>query len=225
VDPSLLELPVAIRETAIRQFFLRRGTPSLPSCPTIESYKPCRFGVRVFNNIFPLGPKFHKWKDGIPIWTSVKHSAGRLHSRKSELSSAVIHNLLNADIIRKAKRSAFVSDFFLVGKEGNTKVRPIFNYSHLTEHISAPHFVLPSLFQLVRKQPWEKRLWYIKIDFRSAFFNIPLKESSKHITNFKYDNCYYELNRLPMGLSIAPFVMQQFLNAIIKTIRPYTYSY
>lgn len=150
----------------------------------------------------------------------MKHSVGKVHNTVTNLSNSVISSLLQADIIRPARKSSFVSNFFLVGKEGNTKVRPIFDYSHLTRHIKAPHFVLPSLFQIVKKQPWEKRLFYCKIDIRSAFFNIPLKESSKHITNFRYGNSNFELNRLPMGLSIAPYVMQQFLNAIIQKYRP-----
>jgi len=116
-------------------------------------------------------------------------------------------------------RTAFVSDFFLVGKENSTKVRPIFNYSHLTKTIKTPHFVLPSLFQLVKRKPWSRNLYYVKLDFASAFFNIPLREGSKHITTFKYDGSYYVLNRLPMGLSLAPYVMQRFLNAILKSVR------
>ncbi len=107
-----------------------------------------------------------------------------------------------------------MSDFFLVGKENSTKVRPIFNYSHLTKKVKTPHFVLPSLFQLIKRKPWNRNL-----DFASAFFNIPLKEGSKHITTFKYAGSYYVLNRLPMGLSLAPYVMQRFLNAILKSIR------
>lgn len=219
-EPSLLELPDGIRDEAIRQFLLRKTRPPLPCQPTIETYLPCRSTISVFNGVFPLGPKYHKWKEGIPIWTDVKHSVGKVHNTVTNLSDSVISSLLQADIIRPAKKSAFVSNFFLVGKEGNTKVRPIFDYSHLTRHIKAPHFFLPSLFQIVRRQPWEKRLYYCKIDIRSAFFNIPLKESSKYITNFRYGNRNYELNRLPMGLSIAPYVMQQFLNAITQKYRP-----
>ncbi len=58
------------------------------------------------------------------------------------------------------------------------------------------------------------------MDFASAFFNIPLKEESKYITTFKFAGKYYVLNRLPMGLSIAPYVMQRFLNAILEVVRP-----
>jgi len=54
--------------------------------------------------------------------------------------------------------------------------------------------------------------------FASAFFNIPLKEESKHITTFKFANEYYVLNRLPMGISLAAYIMQRFLNAILNVV-------
>ncbi len=142
------------------------------------------------------GTIFQKWKNGVPIWTTAKHSAGKLHNRRDHIHDEVIARLLKAEIIKKSTRTAFVSDFFLVGKEKSTKIRPIFNYSHLTKKIKTPHFVLPSLFQLIKRKPWSRNLYYVKMDFASAFFNIPLKLESKHITTFKYAGSYYVLNRL-----------------------------
>lgn len=220
VEASLLELPDQHRDVAIEVFLNRRSRPPIPSQPVLDEYKPCRLPITEFNKVFPLGKIFRKWKHGIPIWTEVKHSAGRLHNNKDPICHEVISRLLKADIIKEGKRTSFVSDFFLVGKDGSTRVRPIFNYSHLTKKIKAPHFVLPSLFQLIKRKPWARNLHYVKFDFASAFFNIPLKEESKHITTFKFAGKFYVLNKLPMGLSLAPYVMQKFLNAILGVIRP-----
>ncbi len=220
IESSLLELPIQHRDVAIESFLNRRSKPQIPNQPVLDEYNPCRLPITEFNKIFPLGPIFQKWKNGIPIWTTVKHSAGRLHNRNDHISQEIIARLLKAEIIKKGKRAAFVSDFFLVGKDNSTKVRPIFNFSHLTSKIKSPHFVLPSLFQLVRRKPWARNLYYVKMDFASAFFNIPLKEESKYITTFKFAGEYFVLNRLPMGLSIAPYVMQRFLNAILNVVRP-----
>ncbi len=77
-----------------------------------------------------------------------------------------IKRLLDSVIIRG---EAFVSDFFLVRKKNSTKVRPIFNNSHLTSKIKSPHFLLPSLIQLVKRKPCRKNLFYVKLDFASAF--------------------------------------------------------
>lgn len=106
------------------------------------------------------------------MWPKTPHSVGCLRDNISPLVTQVVTNLLKSGIIRRASHSSFLSNFFLVTKDGNSKVRPIFDFSHLTKHIRSPHF-----------------------------------------------KKYNKLQRLPMGLSIAPFVIRQFINTIINTIR------
>ncbi len=62
-------------------------------------------------------------------------------------------------------------------------------------------------------------MYYAKLDFSQAFFNINLHEKSKHVTNIKLGNKYYKFNYMPFGMSLAPFVCQQILNSIMKFIR------
>ena len=62
-------------------------------------------------------------------------------------------------------------------------------------------------------------MYYLKLDFTAAFFNIPLKDSSKFVTTFIYNDIRYYLNRLPFGLSISPFVFQRFLNSIVNEFK------
>ena len=99
---------------------------------------------------------------------------------------------------------------------------PIFDFSHLTRHLKSPHFVLPSLFQLIRRKPWPPNLFYIKFDFSAAFFNINIKKSSRFVTSFIYNKTRFVLNRLPFGISIAPFICQKFVNAIVRDIKQTT---
>ena len=90
------------------------------------------------------------------------------------------------------------------------------DYSHLGKHLKSPKFVLPSIYQLIRNKFIHfNNLFYIKIDLKAAFFNIPLKESSRYVTTFIYNSVHYQMTKLPMGLSLSPFVMQKFSNAII----------
>ena len=101
-------------------------------------------------------------------------------------------------------------------------VRPdskIFDYHHFAKSLKSPHFVLPSIFQLVKRKPWPNNMYYVKLDFTAAFFNIPLKDSSKFVTTFIYNDIRYYLNRLPFGLSISPFVFQRFLNSIVNEFK------
>lgn len=222
---SLLELPVHQRDAAIRRFFInRKCRPKISNHPRIESYDPCQKSIKDFNNVFPLGRIFNKWKDGIPIFPKVKHSVGRLRESSSPNHDRVIQELLKGGIIETApkKHCSFLSNFFLVPKDNGLGVRPIFDFSHLTRHLSSPHFVLPSLFQLIRRKPWPPNLFYIKFDFSAAFFNIKIKDSSKFVTSFIYNKTRFVLNRLPFGISIAPFVCQKFVNAIVRDIRQTT---
>jgi len=105
VDASLLELPEQHRDAAIEAFLTRRNKPQIPSQPILDEYNPCRLPITEFNKMFPLGGIFQKWKDGIPIWTASKQSAGRLHNNKDPIHDEVIARLLKADIIKKSKNN------------------------------------------------------------------------------------------------------------------------
>lgn len=219
IPGSLTQLPEDTREAAIAAYLFRKGRPTITTPVKIPTYLRVETSIPTFNSQFPLGPIFQKWKKGIPIWPKVKHSVGSLRDHVSPTHTGIIKNLLESGIISKAQRSAFLSNFFLVPKDEGRSVRPIFDFSHLTKHLNAPHFYLPSIFQLIIKDPWPKNMYYVKLDLKDAFHNIPLKDSSKYITTFRYDKKYYSLNKLPMGLSISPFVMQRFTNAILNSVR------
>ena len=66
---------------------------------------------------------------------------------------------------------------------------------------------------------WPQNLWYVKYDIKQAFFNIPVHKKSQYVTNFAVNGSTYKFKYLPFGISVAPFVCQQFLNAIMRFIR------
>ena len=200
----------------------RIDVPPQLARPTVhEAYLNDQTTIQRFHRHLPIGPIYGKWKNGIPLWPSVKSSFVPYRCQESLALDVIIENLLRGNIIKPAQRGPFVSNIFLVQKS-NGQSRPIVDFSHLTPHLKVPKMVLPSLNQLVRKKTWSKNLWYAKFDFASAFFNVDLKEVSKYITCFKYRDKYYVFNRLSMGLSIAPFVMQRFTNIIVRYIRQFT---
>ena len=49
-----------------------------------------------------------------------------------------------------------------------------------------------------------------------------IKKSSRFVTSFMYNNSRFILNRLPFGISLAPFVCQKFVNAIVQDIKSTT---
>ena len=194
----------------------------------VESYYSPKSTVRTFNSVFPLGRIFNKWRNGIPLFVKAKTSFVKPNRHTSPALSLAVENLLSAGIISPSRRCSFNSNIFLVTKVGG-KCRPIFNYAHLSDLFTIPRMVLPSVFQLVKNKPWPEDLYFLKYDFRHAFFNIPLHKRSRFVTTFYYNKKFYVVNFLPFGASISPYVMQKFLNAICKYIRehftPYTWGH
>lgn len=150
----------------------------------------------------------------------LKFSKSRIVTEVCDLQTEVVSKLLQAKIISKTVSSNFLSSFFTINTKD--KVRPIFNYAHLTSSIAAPKFTLPSIYQLLVRKNWDRNLFFIKLDFSQAFFNINIHSKFSYITTFKYRDTYYRFNFMPFGLSVAPFVMQTLLNQIMKFIRRYT---
>jgi hypothetical protein len=179
--------------------------------------------ITTLNSVFPLpGHLFKKWKDGVRLWPtkaiSIMPYCGR---HESEATDTIVKRFLEAGIISHTRKGPFRSNIFLVSKNEN-KVRPVIDYSHLTEFLPCPRMVLSNLSQLVTRKSWKPNLWYVKLDFKNAFFNINIHEKSKHITTFLYKKCYFKFNVLPFGFSIAPHVMQAHLNCILNYIRQFT---
>jgi hypothetical protein len=191
----------------------------IPNYPQLEQYDAPETDVRTFNQEFPLGNIFKKWKDGIRLFAKTKSSflKGRPAQNQPLLNEAITR-LQAAGILTESKRGPFCTYMFFVPKSDN-KVRPVVDYSKTSKSINTPRMVLPSLFQFIQRKSWPKKLWYCKIDFRHAFFNIPLHPKSKFITCFKNQDKYYAFNFLPFGISVAPYIMQKFLNAICSWIR------
>lgn len=176
--------------------------------------------IQKFHKEFPIPNRlYRKWKDGVPLWSNKKY-AKKYKDVVTEQKTFVLNQLLNNKIITKASRCSFCSDFFLLESKG--KVRPIFNYSQITKSLNPPKFYLPSLYQVIDRKKWAPNLYYVKIDFKQAFFNINISKNSSYITTFIYNKKYYKFNVLPFGIATAPFACQMLLNQITKYIKKST---
>ena len=108
-----------------------------------------------------------------------------------------------------SKNGPCISPMFLIRKASG-KARPIID--HMVKYSDTPKMVLPSVFQLVRKKIWEQGMWYLKLDFKSAFYNIPVHIKSQHLFNFCHQGKFYKFTRLPFGAlySYVKLVFTQF---------------
>jgi hypothetical protein len=80
-----------------------------------------------------------------------------------------IRRLRKAGVIELSKRGLFVANFFVLPKK-NGEARLVTDYSYQVQRQRIP-FTSP---------------YYIKLDLRNTFFNIPIHFKSRHITTFNY---------------------------------------
>lgn len=178
--------------------------------------------IQLFNQHFPLPPNlYHKWKHGIKLYPNKKVIINKPKATEPKFHKQIINQLLEANIIYQTKKQRYVANMFCIPKSNND-IRPIFNYVKMTDYLAKPSFVLPSIFQLIRKLDWPRNCYYAKIDIKQAFFNIPINQKSQFVTTFMCLGKYYSFRYLPFGIAVAPFVCQQFCNAIVKQIRQFT---
>ena len=195
-------------------------TLTTPSTAILPTYYQPNTNIQKFQLEFPIPSRlYRKWKDGIPLWSTKKY-AKKYKDVVTDQKTIVIQRLLESKIIVKSGKCAFCSDFFLLESKG--KIRPIFNYSQITKSLNLPKFYLPSLYQVINRTNWAPNLFYVKIDFKQAFFNINLNKKSSFLTTFIYNKKYYKFNVLPFGIATAPFACRMLLNQITKHIKKST---
>jgi hypothetical protein len=190
--------------------FLKTKTSRTPrenvSLQQAETYNAHKSTIRMLNSVFPLGKIYNRWRDGIRVFLRTKTSRTPIDHRTSPCMTETIKRMMAADIIKEAKAGPFESNIFLIPKS-NGLMRPVINLHHLVEYSDVPRFYLPSIFQIIRNKPWGAGLYYIKFDFKNAFFNIELHPKTYKLNNIYYGGKNYECKRLPFGASISPFVM------------------
>ena len=174
-----------------------------------------------FSREFPFNEQWMKrWKDGVRIWPS----RGSIKSKPRadpKLHEDIIQVLLKHGIIKPSTSKRYAANMFVIPK-GENSIQPFFNYSQMTPYLKAPKLILTSIYQVVRRKPWARNLWYVKLDFAQAFFNIDIHPKSQMVTTIAVNGKRYEFTRMPFGISIAPFVCKTMLNGIIKWIRERT---
>jgi hypothetical protein len=173
-----------------------------------------------FDDVFELlAHQKRKWKEGVRLWPKLAYSRQPYNPKcESTAMDTVVERLLRAHIILPTKREKYVSNIFFVPKS-NGKLRPVVNYKHLTKSLPTPKMTLPSLYQIATRKEWPQNMWYCKIDIKNAFYNIAIHPSSQAVTTFVYKSKYFKFRAMPFGISIAPYVMQAHLNAILRVIR------
>ncbi len=117
--------------------------------------------------------------------------------------------------IRKSKSPAAASVFFVPKKDIND-LRLVVDYRPLNESTIRDSYPLPLINDMLENL--SKGKVFSKLDLRSAYNLIRIKEGDEYKTAFTCKYGHFEYLVMPFGLKNAPAVFQHFINDIFEDI-------
>ena len=123
--------------------------------------------------------------------------------RNSYLLEA-LHQLITknaVELVRNQTSLGFFNRLFLVPKPNN-KWRPILDLSNLNLFLKAEKFKMETPETI--RTSLQQGEWVTSIDFKDAYFHIPIQEQSRKYLRFHVQGQTYQFKALPFGLATAP---------------------
>ena len=123
--------------------------------------------------------------------------------RNSYLLEA-LHQLIDKNAVEPVKNKTSLSFFnrlFLVPKPNN-KWHPILDLSHLNPFLKTEIFKMETPETI--RTSLQRGEWVTSIDFKDAYFHIPIQEQSRKYLRFHVQGQIYQFKALPFDLSTAP---------------------
>ena len=134
------------------------------------------------------------------------------HWEKEQLE-LIINEFLRNEIVEDAPKSRWSFPVILVAKPSGG-LRFCIDYRELNKRIKLDNLSVP----ICKEQLEDLRgdSVFTTLDLLHGFYNIPLAEQSRDFTTFITHLGKYRFRRLPMGVSIAPGVVQDFTTGMIR---------
>ena len=134
----------------------------------------------------------------------------------------MIQEFLKAGLIAES-HSPYAAPAFLVKKKDNT-FRLVVDYKKLNSITIKDSSPLPNMEEALRKLgPGHQ--FFSKLDLKSGFYQIPIKEDDKPKTAFVTPFGLFQFNVLPMGLKNSPPTFQKVMTDTLKTCRSFALVY
>jgi len=103
-------------------------------------------------------------------------------------------------------RNTLYGEFFKNKRQKMRDIKfPMTNASILLGKVAGKHFVS-------------------SCDLSKSFYQLRLHEDSRKFTAFWAGNCSYEFNRVPMGIKIAPAILQKLMTKVLRGTEDFTCS-
>lgn len=200
---------------------------------TLKNVKTVTPDVNSINNkIASLVTQYENIFNGIGLCNRIHHDidtgnnnpiclgSRRIPYAQMEALDKHVNDLLEKDIIESCN-SDWCSPINPRTKKDGT-IRLTIDYRELNNRTRWDAWPMPRVDEILNKLTDAR--WFSRVDLRSGYYNIPLKESSKEKTAFRYRNRLYQFKRMPMGLVTAPQTFQRLMTTIFGDL-PYVECY
>ena len=137
-----------------------------------------------------------------------------LTEKESTALKEYIDEMLAKGFIRKSKSPAGAPIFFVLKKNG--ELRLVVDYRHLNEITIRDSYPLPLINDML--EHLSKGKVFSKLDLRSAYNLVRIKEGDEYKTAFTCKYGHFEYLVMPFGLKNAPAVFQHFINDVLEDI-------
>ena len=125
------------------------------------------------------------------------------NSHRNSYLLEALHQLMDKNAVELVHNQTlgFFNRLFLVPKPNN-KWRPILDLSKLNLFLKVEKFKMETPETI--RTSLQSGEWVTSIDFKDAYFHIPIQEQSRKYLRFHVQGQTYQFKALPFGLSTAP---------------------
>ena len=146
----------------------------------------------------------------------VRYKPYRLPYGQISILDNIIQELLSNNIIEESK-SEYASPIILIKKkEGD--YRMCVDYRHINRITKRETFPTPNIEEQINS--FTGSSIFNSIDLMSGYYQVNVKEESRHYTAFVTSTGIYQFRRMPFGLTNAPAIFMRLMSTISKQMKP-----